>query len=242
MPPAFETDTGIPVPAVTTEQMREIDRIAIEETGPNLYQMMENAGRSLATLALDTLGPHWGEAQVMVLAGAGGNGGGAICAARHLANRGARVTLCLASPDRLGEVPVWQLKVYRSTPGRSVDASGVAGERPDLVLDGLIGYSLTGSPGGAYSGLIDWANDSGAPVLSLDVPSGIDATDGRAPGAHIRPHTTMTLALPKTGLLSSVTGALMLADIGIPDQTYRRMALAHVPPFGDRYLVPLRTR
>jgi NAD(P)H-hydrate epimerase len=62
--------------------MREIDRIAIEDTGSNLFQMMENAGRNLALHALDVLGTDWRDRHTLVLAGAGGNGGGGICAAR----------------------------------------------------------------------------------------------------------------------------------------------------------------
>jgi NAD(P)H-hydrate epimerase len=85
--------------------MREIDRIAIEETGPNLFQMMENAGRNMALQAIDVLGPTWRERHVVVLADAGGNGGGGICAARHLANRRADVTLVLAAPLRADSVP-----------------------------------------------------------------------------------------------------------------------------------------
>src|SRR6516225_2460413 len=69
----FETACGIPIPAVTAAQMREVDRIAIDETGPNLFQMMENAGRSLALQVLDLLGGKWIRASVIVLAGGGGN-------------------------------------------------------------------------------------------------------------------------------------------------------------------------
>ena len=79
----FVTEHGVDVPAVDSDQMREVDRIAVEETGPNLYQMMENAGRNLASLAIEVLGKAWSEARILVLAGSGGNGGGGICAARH---------------------------------------------------------------------------------------------------------------------------------------------------------------
>ncbi len=85
--PHWITDTGVKVPAVTEAQMREIDHIAVEETGPNLFQMMENAGRNLALAAIGMLGDAWQDARVLVMAGSGGNGGGGICAARHLANR-----------------------------------------------------------------------------------------------------------------------------------------------------------
>lgn len=235
----FVTDTGLEVPAVTTEQMREIDRIAIEETGPNLYQMMENAGRNLALLAMEVMGGDWQQAKMLVLAGSGGNGGGGICAARHLANRGADVTLCLAEPDRLGEVPSFQQRVYRSTPGKEVKPEYLI-EDVDLIVDALIGYSLQSAPRGVIAELIEWANAAGAPVLSLDVPSGVDATTGETPGEVMESRWTMTLALPKTGLGPSHTGSLSLADIGIPAETYRRAGLAYTPPFGSRFRVRLR--
>src|SRR3972149_10140085 len=98
--------------------MREIDRIAMEETGPNLFQMMENAGRTLASQTIALLGAGWRGAQVVVLAGSGGNGGGGICGARHLANRNVSVALVLCEPSRVGEVRTLQRKVFRSTRAR----------------------------------------------------------------------------------------------------------------------------
>ncbi len=238
----FFTDTGIEVPAVTTDQMREVDGIAIEETGPNLFQMMENAGRNLALLAMETLGQDWAQAKFVVLAGSGGNGGGGICAARHLANRGADVTLCLAAPDRLGEVPALQHQIFQGTSGKGVDAKNLGQVAPDFILDALIGYSLRAAPRGVAAELIRWANGPKAPILALDVPSGVDSTTGDVAGEYIKPRWTMTLALPKTGLLPERTGNLLLADIGIPGETYRRLGLAYTSPFGNRYRVPLTSR
>jgi NAD(P)H-hydrate epimerase len=238
----FVTDSGIDVPAVTTDEMRELDRVAMEETGPNLFQMMENAGRNLALLAIEVLGEGWQTAKIVVLAGRGGNGGGGICAARHLANRRANVVLILSDPDHLGDVPAFQRKIFRETQGREVQAAHVAREPADLILDALIGYSLRDTPRGTAADLIRWANGTGAPILALDVPSGVDATTGEIPGDAIRPRWTMTLALPKTGLLRASTGDLFLADIGIPEGAYRRVARTYIPPFGDRYRVPLARR
>lgn len=238
----FFTDTGIEVPAVTTEQMRELDRLATEETGPNLFQMMENAGRNLALLAIAVLGDKWTSARIVVLAGSGGNGGGAMCAARHLANRGIDVRLCVAEPNQLEGVPAFQRKVFRSTSGREVAAAALSAEPVDLILDGLIGYGLRSAPRSPAAELIRWANGTGAPILALDVPSGLDATTGHTPGDCIQPHWTMTLALPKTGLLPQRTGQLFLADIGIPDQTYRRLRLSYVSPFAKGFWVPLTCR
>ena len=238
----FRTDRGILVPAVTTEQMREIDRIAVEETGPNLYQMMENAGRNLASVALEMLGDGRRQYRILVLAGTGGNGGGGICAARHLANKGAATVLCMAEPLRGSEVARWQHRVFSATPGKVLPAANLGSEKFDLILDALIGYGLTGAPTGVYSDLIGWANSSGARILALDVPSGLDSTTGATHGPVIRAEATLTLALPKTGLLRGKPGRLLLADIGIPLETYRRLDLVYVPPFGSRYVVPLHIR
>lgn len=235
----FVTDKGVRVPAIDTEQMREVDSVAIEETGPNLYQMMENAGRNLATIAIELLGDKWDKANILVAAGPGGNGGGGISAARHLANRNAKVTLSLSSPDRLSEVPVFQYEIFKSTSGKVLDLEAISQESYDLIIDALIGYSLKGSPRGKALDLIKWINESGARVLSLDVPSGVDSTTGESPGEYVSADYTMTLALPKTGLANDKAGELYLADIGIPHETYNRIGINYISPFDNRYVVPI---
>jgi len=231
---------GISVPAVTAEQMREIDRIAVEETGPNLYQMMENAGRNLAMLTMELLGKDWNKANIVVLAGTGGNGGGGICAARHLANRGARVNLCLANSEKLAEVTRFQRKIYQNTSGKEVVPQNLKDERVDFILDAIIGYSLTGAPRGAALELIRWANETNQPILSLDLPSGLDATTGEAAGEFVRANWTLTLALPKTGLAQGKAGELFLADIGIPQKTFERIGLQYEAPYGRQYYTKLK--
>lgn len=235
----FFTDAGVEVPAVTAAQMREVDRIAMEETGPNLFQMMENAGRNLALLAIEVLGHGWEKANIITLAGGGGNGGGGICASRHLANRNARVKLCLAEPNHLGQVPAYQRKIFGFTSGHEIDVASLREEAADLILDALIGYGLKSAPAGVAAELIRWADQTGAPVLAFDLPSGVNATTGEVPGDVIKPRWTMTLALPKTGLRPETSGQLFLADIGIPAETYRRMSLNYTSPFGNRFHVPL---
>ncbi len=236
-PCTFADDTGRTIPSVTEAEMREVDRIAITETGPNLFQMMENAGRSVALTAIEMLGSLWRVRPIVVLAGTGGNGGGGITAARHLKNHGADVTVVLTAADRLGAVPADQLAIYRHADGNVTD---LPHRVPALVIDAMIGYSLNGAPGGRSHELIEWANESTAAVLSLDVPSGIDATSGRATGAAIRANTTLTLALPKTGLCARQAGSLILGDLGIPTETYRRLGRPEAGQlFDDRFRVPL---
>jgi NAD(P)H-hydrate epimerase len=214
----FFTEGGKQIRAVTVEEMREVDRIATQETGPNLYQMMENAGRNLALLTIEFLGKNWEKATAVVLAGSGGNGGGAICAARHLANRTVDVRLCLARPHRLGKIAEWQRKVFLSTDGQEIDRSELPEERPDLILDGLIGYGLKSAPDADMTPLIHWANSSEAPIIALDVPSGLDATTGEAPGTCIAPKWTMTLALPKTGFFRKRRASFTLLISGFQRQ------------------------
>ena len=71
----LESEDGLSFPSVTVAEMREVDRVAVEQTGPSLLQMMENAGRSLAACALERLGPKWKRLRILVLAGTGGNTG-----------------------------------------------------------------------------------------------------------------------------------------------------------------------
>jgi len=238
-PLVFKTDQGRIVPAVSRAQMREIDRISLEEKGPNLFQMMENAGRNLARLALEKLGPNWRQARILVLAGPGGNGGGGICAGRHLANRGISVSLCLSAPDRMREVTVFQKKIFLSAGGILSPIETIEALQPALILDALIGYSLSGPPRSLAKELILRANQSAAPILSLDLPSGLEADSGDAPGERIRPQWTLTLALPKTGLQPEKTGALFLGDIGLSASVYKRIGLPYENPFGRGFIIPL---
>jgi len=221
--------SGLEVRAVTAVQMREVDRVAISEVRPNLYQMMENAGRNLASLCVQTLGDGWTTVPVVVLAGTGGNGGGEICAARHLANHGGDVTLVVSDPTRLTGVPAEQLALYRATGGRIVDARSLETLQPALTVDAVLGYCLEGRPRGVGADLIGWMTSGSAPVLALDVPSGVDATTGDSPGAHVRAATTMTLALPKTGLDVDAAGELWVADIGIPRGVFERSGVRPPP-------------
>jgi NAD(P)H-hydrate epimerase len=190
-------------PNLTTEQMIEVDRAMIEDYGIVLIQMMESAGRNLARPArMRFLNGDPRGFSVVVLAGGGGNGGGALVAARRLLNWGADVTVMLGqAPCKTAAARSHQLDIVRRMSVRIV-AHGMspAAPPPAVALDGLIGHSLAGPPFGRVAELIRWANSLDAPILALDVPSGLDASTGVAFDPAIRATATMSRALPKQGL------------------------------------------
>jgi NAD(P)H-hydrate epimerase len=237
-----------PVPWLTAEQMIEVDRAMVEDYRIELPQMMENAGRALAHLARRRFlaGDPRG-ATVVILAGAGGNGGGALVCARRLAGWGATVrVLATKDPAGFAAVPAHQLDIVRrmGVPLRTANEIAVI-PGADLVIDGVIGYSLRGAPEGAPAELIRWSRVQSAPVLSLDVPSGIDATTGHVFEPAVQATATMTLALPKQGLrgpgIERHVGELYLADIGVPPSLYAipSLGLAVGPIFARSDIVRL---
>jgi NAD(P)H-hydrate epimerase len=220
-----------PLPALTTAQMIEVDRAMIEDYQIDLIQMMENAGRSLAHLARQRfLGGDPHGQTVTILAGTGGNGGGALVCARRLHNYGAEVRVFTTKADEaFAPVPGHQLAILRRMGVPVAPAQNVEAITAVLVIDGLIGYSLQGAPRGTAADLIGWANRQTAPVLALDAPSGLDTSSGTIYDPAIRATATMTLALPKVGLLAetavSHVGELYLADISVPPALYASPAL-----------------
>ncbi len=236
------------LPWLTVEQMVEVDRAMVEDYEILLVQMMEQAGRHLAHLARERfLAGDAGNGRVVVMAGPGGNGGGALVCARRLAAWGADVSVFIATPDaRFADVPRHQLRTVRHLGLDVRDTGDLPHTSPTLIVDGIIGYSLRGAPRDRAAELIRWANRSGSPVLSLDVPSGLDATTGAGLDPVIKATATMTLALPKQGLRNgaapSLTGELYLADIGVPPQLYSRPPLGLAVPslFARSDLIRLR--
>lgn len=239
------------IPALTTEQMREVDRLMIQELGITLIQMMENAGRHLAPLAREWLGGKVSGKSIVVLAGRGNNGGGGLVAARRLANWGARVSVILANPfEEFRDVPAQQLAILRKM-GVPIFTSAEPGAlvRADLILDALIGYGLRGAPNGTTAEMIRAANlarseanvASGTRILALDAPSGLDTTTGAAFDPCIRASATLTLALPKIGLLTKnareFVGALYVADISVPSRVYEKLGIAIPNLFGESEII-----
>ena len=232
----FTSESGVQISAITTEQMIEIDRIAIEETGPNLYQMMENAGRNLAHTIIELIADI-SNPSIIILAGTGGNGGGGIVAARHLLNRNYNVKLAVTDKSRMKDVPNKQLEIYENAGGMLID--NLDDIEADIIVDAIIGYSLSNALKGRSLQFINWANNQTAKKISLDIPSGIDSTTGGNYDEYFLADTTMTLALPKTGLTEKKCGKLLLADIGISKKVYDKIGIEYISPFKRDYVIPL---
>jgi NAD(P)H-hydrate epimerase len=219
---------GTDLPWLEPHEIRELDRIAVEELGLTLERMTENAGRSLAELAARLLGGRAAGRSITILAGPGGNGAGGLVAARHLANAGAELTVVLSHPRvRLKPVTAGQLRILEAM------GIGPAGppEGAGLVVDALLGYSQAGAPREEVARLISWANVQR--VVSLDLPSGLLS------GAHVTAEATLTLAAPKRALLdvAGAAGALYLADLGIPATAYERLGIDWRSPFASAPIV-----
>jgi NAD(P)H-hydrate epimerase len=221
---------------ITVAQMREVDRLMIEEYSIALLQMMENAGRSLAALARIVHGSDVANARVIVLAGAGNNGGGGLVAARHLANAGADVRVALsASPPLPGEVLEHQRMALVKMGISGADGVTEVGTIPtmvrdaDLILDAMIGYGLHGAPHEPMASWIRLGNAALGRRVALDLPSGLDGDAGIPRDPTLRAAATVTLAWPKAGLLTPAAqvfvGDLYVADISVPEVVYRAVGV-----------------
>jgi NAD(P)H-hydrate epimerase len=223
------------IPAVTAAEMAAVDRAMVERLGLDILQVMEVAGWAVARFARDRfLGGNPRGRSVLILAGGGGNGGDGMVAARYLHGWGADVRVLLdRAPDRLGQTAAHQAAILGKIGPPSVPVGSPGGPRwpvepparADLLIDALFGFTLSRDPDGPSARLIHLANAAPGPILAVDLPSGLDATAGTAYNPAVRATATLTLALPKTGLLSSgavpYLGELYLADIGVPRAAYR---------------------
>jgi NAD(P)H-hydrate epimerase len=225
------------VPSVTAAQMAEVDRITIQELHIPVHVLMENASRQIAAAARALLGGTVAGKRIIGLVGTGNNGGDAAGALRHLANWGADVLARFVGPrQHLSQITRIQLgRLNRATNDwRAALPYDAVQERlddldGDLVIDGLLGYGARGAPRETVAMLIDAANTSHVPILAVDLPSGIDPDSGEVSGAAIRAAATVTLALPKPGLLVPATreyvGALLLADVAVPHTAFKRVGV-----------------
>jgi ADP-dependent NAD(P)H-hydrate dehydratase / NAD(P)H-hydrate epimerase len=242
------------VRVTTAAEMHELDRLAIEIYGIPGVVLMENAGAQVARI----LWQEYADLQtrrVAVLCGRGNNGGDGFVIARYLHNRGVSVRVFIIGEpsDIRGDASVHLNMLQRAgmapeivkTP-ESARAVGARLAEYDLLIDALLGTGLKAEVSGMFQLIIAAMNAAGRTIVAVDIPSGLSADVGTLLGDHVRADLTVTMALPKRGLMlypaAEHVGRLVVVDIGFP-AAVREHAMIHCHTLeGHTLAAQLQTR
>lgn len=247
---------------VTATEMRTLDRRTIEANGTPGDVLMERAAAGVVEETMSLVrGANLTLPFVLCIAGKGNNGGDACAAARLLHERGVRVHLWLAGRalDMKGDAAAHLQRMQAvGVPFREMpeEAHWQRAQREpliaDIVVDGVLGTGTSGAPHGTAAAAIEYLRRASrkALVLAVDLPSGLDADTGATPGTAVLADVTVTLGLPKHGLLQQqaldFVGSLKVADIGIPsayvDETPGVPELTLIDAADIRGMLPRRPR
>lgn len=218
------------------EQIRAAERRVL--AGLPDGALMARAARAVTVEAVGMLGFSYG-ARVVLLVGPGDNGGDALYAGAELSRRGVAVQAVLADPAKAHP---GGLAALRTAGGRQVELAEAG--PADLIVDGLLGIGARGPVRESFVPLVRWSSDSAAPVLSVDIASGVDPDTGAVAGPAVRAATTLCMGALKAGLLVGQgrvhTGRLRLVDLGLaaelPEPKLRRLEPAdlRLPAAGPR--------
>lgn len=220
----------------TSQEMQNIDRRAGEEFGIPTLLLMENAALGVIRILEEMYGPVKGE-KITVVCGKGNNGGDGLAAARQLHNRGARVQVYLLSEQaalkgdaavNLDIVLKMGIEVY-SSGLYDIQALRIALNHSHVIIDAILGTGLSSPVTGEYGEVIGLINDSGRPVVAVDIPTGINSDTGEVMGRAVKAAATVSFAIPKRGHLlypgCEFTGRLHIADISIPRAAIEKEAI-----------------
>jgi len=232
--------------SLTREQIREIDRIALEEYGMPGVVLMENAGRNAAEIIQRTALPDPHRGSVAIVCGSGNNGGDGFVIARHLSNAGIDVTLYMTcEPAHLtGDAAInyyviekmgLPYSLLRHEP--TIAAARNRWRNSDVLVDALLGTGFTGEVRQPIANVIAALNATPSkptqtpgrkPILvAIDLPSGLDANTGTPSNATIKADLTITMAAKKIGFdapgSEEWTGSVVVVNIGIPDAIFKRV-------------------
>ena len=224
-------------PSLSRDQVREIDRTAIEQIGIPGVALMENAGRHAAQATLELLRDPGG-ARVAIVCGSGNNGGDGFVIARHLHNAGVSVAVLLAcEPDRItGDARInydiverMSLPVHAIQTAEQLAARRSVLDEADVIVDALLGTGFWGEPRPPLDAAIEAINTaSGAKVVAVDVPSGLDCDTGHPSRPCVRADLTVTFVASKIGFDEPAArehlGRVVVADIGVPVELFDQFA------------------
>ncbi|HXG00449.1 MAG TPA: NAD(P)H-hydrate epimerase, partial [Bacteroidota bacterium] len=245
---------------VNAERMQEFDRLAIGKYAIPGIVLMENAGRSLVDVLEKRVGSFTGK-RAIVVCGKGNNGGDGFVIARHLANRGAHVDVLLVGKKKevrgdalLNLTIVLKMISSKQAPIRlhQVSSPGLLAKvtaalpSPDFIVDAIFGTGFSGAVRSPYKEAIEWINARRAFVVSVDVPSGVDASTGEVQNVAVRANLTVTMGLAKIGHYvgqgKEHAGEIEIVDISIPNFLYseKRDATYRVHAEDVRAVLPQR--
>jgi len=218
---------------LTREQVRSVDRAAIEDYGIPGIVLMENASRALARTALDMLDGRPGR-QVLIICGSGNNGGDGWALARHLHNAQMEVVVASLgeprSPDDAGAncAICRKMGIHEIGPDRLDDY-----RHAELIVDAIFGTGLDREVHGRAAEIIEWINATGRPVLAVDVPSGLDCDRGRPLGVCVKATRTVSFVGYKPGFTEMsaqpFVGEIEVGEIGVPIELVQRLGTP-LPP------------
>jgi len=213
---------------VTSEEMRRIDRKAIEEIGIPSIVLMENAGLKVADAIEKKYGPLKGK-YVYIFAGSGNNGGDGMVVARHLFNQKVKAKIFLLAEKKnikgdaatnLAITEKMGIPMREITSPAFMESLEKELAKADIVVDALLGTGAKGAPRGLMKKVIDLINKHSKNTVAVDIPTGVDADRGEVRGEAIKAEYTVSLAYPKRGLYlypgMDYAGEIEIADIGIP--------------------------
>jgi len=208
--------------------MQRLDREAVEKFGMPSVILMENAGRAVYEAARGMLSGAKRK-KTLCVCGKGNNAGDGFVAARHLINNGFDTEIfLLGDPAALkGDTKInynilHKMKMKFNLPENNgkLDSFRESLRKSDLLIDAILGTGISGEVKEPFASAISLMNQSKKPILAVDTPSGLDATDGKALGSCIKATRTVTFAFPKTGFIKNdgpdKVGALVVADISLP--------------------------
>ncbi|MGB5260953.1 MAG: NAD(P)H-hydrate dehydratase [Gammaproteobacteria bacterium] len=230
-------------PLYRAEQTRALDRHAIEEAGIPGYTLMTRA----ATAAWTALQAHWPAARgLMVLCGRGNNGGDGLVLARLAHQAGCQVRVLQPDePGRIAGDAATARADWLAAGGDIEPLTARTDYTADVIVDALLGTGFSGALSGQWRAVVDAANLASAPIVALDIPSGLLADSGHVEGGVIRADLTVTFIGRKPGLYTgegpACCGEIVFDDLGVPEDVYRQVAPCamlddgHRPnPFGRR--------
>jgi len=222
--------------AVTTKTIKALDRRAIHRIGIPSAVLMENAGRAVASTVCDAL-QGIKHPRVNIFSGLGNNAGDGFVAARHLSNAKIAVTtFLLGNPRHFKNDALLNYQILKDLklPAKHITHIDEKVRREicrcDVIVDAIFGVGLNRAIQGLFKDTINAMNQSGKPVISVDIPSGLDGTTGKIYGVCVKAAKTVTFSFAKRGFFRNEgprhVGKVIVCDIGIPEDLTKRVPLA----------------